>query len=276
MDFDNNIISINKFLELDKDFNIINSKIFDVPYDSRSIIGIEDLRLFQPHITTTDKDTGPTGVDIKDTGPTGVDFIATCYQQNNKIGICSGIYNLNDPILTANEIESPFGHSCEKNWVYFSVGNSSAKDFNIGEKYIIYNWNPLQIYKYNSAGKGIELVKIISMPPIFKNCRGSTCGFNFSSEIWFIVHIVSEETPRHYYHIISVFDTNMNLIKYSAPFKFEGEPIEYCLSIILDYEKIIINYSTWDRTTKIGVYDKKYIDSLLKYTAPRPLSGTAS
>ena len=57
----------------------------------------------------------------------------------------------------------------------------------------------------------------------------------------------------------------MNLLRYSAPFKFEGEPIEYCLSIIVDNEKIIINYSTWDRTTKISIYNKEYIESLLKY-----------
>jgi hypothetical protein len=65
--------------------------------------------------------------------------------------------------------------------------------------------------------------------------------------------------------MISVFDSNMNLLRYSAPFKFEGEPIEYCLSIIVEHERVLINYSVWDRTTKIGVYDKKYIDSLLIY-----------
>jgi hypothetical protein len=119
-------------------------------------------------------------------------------------------------------------------------------------------------------------------------------------ETWFIVHIAVEETPRSYYHVIVVFDENMNLNRYSAPFKFEGEKIEYCLSLIIDVgaagfsevdfrkagvsdvdrqerparwveesegesERIIINYSTWDRTTKIAVFRKNYIESLLKY-----------
>jgi hypothetical protein len=99
-------------------------------------------------------------------------------------------------------------------------------------------------------------------------------------ETWFIVHIAVEETPRSYYHVIVVFDENMNLNRYSAPFKFEGEKIEYCLSLIIDRqerpdrwveesegesERIIINYSTWDRTTKIAVFSKNYIESLLKY-----------
>ena len=56
------------------------------------------------------------------------------------------------------------------------------------------------------------------------------------SEIWFVGHIVSYESPRHYYHVISVFDSHMNLLRYSAPFKFEGDPIEYCLSIVVEDE----------------------------------------
>ena len=86
------------------------------------------------------------------------------------------------------------------------------------------------------------------------------------NEIWFVTHLVSYENPRHYYHIIVVFDDAMNLLRYSAPFKFEGQPIEYCLSIVVEDERVLMNYSCWDRTTKIGIYDKKYIDSLLKYS----------
>ena len=84
-------------------------------------------------------------------------------------------------------------------------------------------------------------------------------------EIWFVGHVVSYEQPRHYYHVIMIFDINMKLLRYSAPFKFEGESIEYCLSILVEDEQVLINYSTWDRTTRIGVYDKKYIDSIVKY-----------
>jgi hypothetical protein len=120
------------------------------------------------------------------------------------------------------------------------------------------------------------------MPKIFSHVRGSSCGFKYSkqmtnnngnivityveNEIWFVVHLVSYENPRHYYHMIVVFDDNMQLLRYSAPFKFEGEPIEYCLSIVVEDERVLLNYSTWDRTTKIGVYDKEYIEGLLKYT----------
>jgi hypothetical protein len=57
----------------------------------------------------------------------------------------------------------------------------------------------------------------------------------------------------------------MNLLRYSAPFKFEGDPIEYSIGLVVEQDRVIIPYSTWDRTTKLGIYDKKYIDSIVKY-----------
>ena len=56
----------------------------------------------------------------------------------------------------------------------------------------------------------------------------------------------------------------MNLLKYSTPFKFEGICIEYCLSIIVEDNRVIIPYSTWDRTSKLAVYDKSYSDNKLQ------------
>ena len=104
------------------------------------------------------------------------------------------------------------------------------------------------------------------MPIYFSHLRGSTCGFDYNNEIWFVQHLVSHENPRYYYHVITVFDKDMNILRYSAPFKFSNNPIEYCLSIIVENERVIINYSTWDRTSEIGIYDKKYLeDSILIY-----------
>ena len=57
----------------------------------------------------------------------------------------------------------------------------------------------------------------------------------------------------------------MDLMRYSAPFKFEGEPIEYSLGLVIEDSRVLITYSVWDRTTKLAVYDKTYVDNLLKY-----------
>jgi tetratricopeptide (TPR) repeat protein len=249
---DKHIITVNKFIEFDKNFNVIQEKWMDFSYDGRLYIGIEDIKIYN------DKDQ--------------VLFIGTGYHSNNKLGIVSGLYDVDNKKLNGNELQQYFKDTqCEKNWVFAEYNN---------ESHVIYEWHPLKICKLDN--NILNIVETKQTPKMFSRVRGSTCGYTynkkigennrgnividiFETEIWFVNHIVSYETPRHYYHIITVFDSNMNLLRYSAPFKFEGEPIEYCLSIVVEDARVLMNYSTWDRTTRIGIYDKKYIDSLVNY-----------
>ena len=254
---DKHIISVNKYVEFDHELNVLNSKWMELKFDNRRYIGVEDIRIFND-IETNE-----------------LLYIGTGYHQNEQIGIVSGKYDVDNLTFNGNEIKQDFNNSgCEKNWVFIDFNNST---------HVVYDWNPLNICKINKEINKLEKVAKRETPPIFSRIRGSTCGFKYTTksdkvnngnitisiedyEIWFVNHIVSYENPRHYYHIISVFDSNMNLLRYSAPFKFEGDPIEYCLSIVVEEERVLINYSTWDRTTRIGIYDKKYIDSIVKYT----------
>ena len=189
-------------------------------------------------------------------------FIGTGFHKSNKIGIVTGKYDLEKYTMNYNEVIPNFTNStCEKNWVFVNYKDST---------HIIYNWYPLKICKINNFVNDLSLVEKRETPMIFSYIRGSTSGFSYSKtngekELWFVTHLVSYENPRHYYHLIVIFDTNMNILRYSAPFKFESCPIEYCLSIVVEDERVLINYSTWDRTTRIGIYDKKYIDSIVKY-----------
>ena len=84
-------------------------------------------------------------------------------------------------------------------------------------------------------------------------------------EIWFICHIVSHESPRQYYHLFVSFDTNMNLLKYSAPFKFHKKDIEYCTGFCFYDNQFVIPYSIWDNKTLIGIYNFNYIFELMLY-----------
>jgi tetratricopeptide (TPR) repeat protein len=253
---ENHIVSINKFLELDNNFILKNEKTFELSFDNRLYIGIEDVRIFND-------------VESKE-----LLFIGTGFHNNNQIGIVNGLYDIDTLKLNGIEVQPNFTKSCcEKNWVFLDYNNST---------HIIYDWYPVKICKMNEQKNELSLIEKREMPHIFTKVRGSTNGFKYikyinsnnngnisidiiEEEIWFVQHIVSYENPRHYYHIISVFDSTMNLLRYSAPFKFEGDPIEYCLSIVVEEERVLINYSSWDRTTRIGVYDKKYIDSIVKY-----------
>lgn len=240
---DKHIISVNKFQELDNNLNLISEKWLDFNYDGRKYIGVEDVRIFYNNYNNK------------------LIYLGTGFHSDNKLGVVSGDYDIENNKLEICELKQNFKNtSCEKNWVFIDYKNNI---------HIVYNWFPIQICKLQDNNELI-LIETRNVPNLFSYIRGSTCGYNFTNsegniEIWFINHIVSYEKPRYYYHLITVFDKNMNLLKYSAPFKFEGEPIEYCLSIIVETDTVIINYSIWDRTTKIAYYDKNYIDSLLKY-----------
>jgi tetratricopeptide (TPR) repeat protein len=249
---DKHIVTCNKYVEMDSHFKITREKWYQIEEIDRRYIGIEDVRII--HNRETDK----------------LLFIGTGFHNDNSIGVVNGVYDVNQEFLVPTELKSSFSNTgCEKNWVYDDDGIN-----------IIYKWFPLQICK-QYQNNTIEIIKETRMPYIFKNARGSTCGFKYTKrtkmfddnisfnmdefEIWFVVHLVSYESPRHYYHMLVVFDKSMNLLRYSAPFKFEGEPIEYCLGLVVEDEKVIMSYSTWDRTTRLGVYDKKNIDSVIKY-----------
>ena len=260
---DKHIVTLNKCVTLDNNFNILNEKWIPFEFEDRRYIGIEDVRIF------------PTAIgESIDT----VRIIGVGYHKNDTIGIVCGFYNTEENKFIYNEIKPDFtNNDCEKNWVFVDY-----KD----DAHIIYNWHPLQICKIDDAQKVLTFVEQKQMPNIFKIARGSTCGYKFvkvinvdnindnsgisfttdETEIWFIVHLVSHETPRHYYHMFVVFDEKMNLLRYSAPFAFEGHSIEYCLSLVVENERVIVNYSDWDRTTKIAIYDKIYIDSIIKYS----------
>jgi tetratricopeptide (TPR) repeat protein len=236
---DKHIITLNKYIEMDENFTIIHEKWFESDFNHKKYIGIEDIRLFYESKSDT------------------VLFIGTGLHTNNKIGIMYGDYETNSNVLLSSELTSSFSNeSVEKNWVYVHYKN---------ETHIIYKWNPLQICKLDEERNQILLRETKKMPNIFSHVRGSSCGFVYANEIWFVTHIVSYESPRHYYHMIAIFDENMNILRYSAPFQFEGEAIEYCLSIVVEDDRVLMNYSTWDRSSKIGIYDKKYIDSITKY-----------
>lgn len=233
---DKYIITVNQFVKLDASLKKVSEKTFDPNFDGRRYIGVEDVRIFR---------------DVKDK----IIFTGTGFHKDEKIGIVCGNYDTNKEKLVTNDIKPSFNNSyCEKNWVYVNYEN---------ETHMIYKWHPLEICKVN--GTTLDLIKSIEMPRLFSHVRGSTCAFKYNDENWFVVHTVSYETPRHYHHMIVVMDTNMKLLRYSAPFKFEGEPIEYCLSIVVEDERVLMNFSTWDRTSRIAEYNKKYIDSILKY-----------
>ena len=150
-------------------------------------------------------------------------------------------------------VETQWNKGCEKNWVFYGKNN------------VIYQWFPLTIGNIVKRDKDVnnapdlflEVKEQITMPDFFRHVRGSSHGFEFQNEIWFICHVVEYCQPREYYHFFAVFDKDtMKINRWSNLFKYEGEKIEYSLGLIVEETRIIVSYSKWDREPTIGVYDK--------------------
>jgi tetratricopeptide (TPR) repeat protein len=249
---DKHIISLYKSYELTKAFTPSKATLIDVEFEERRYLGIEDVRFYKDDETLL--------------------FIGNGYHRTDTVGVVHGIYNNDNKPLKGREIKPAFktDSQCEKNWVYVKYK---------GEIHVVYQWFPLKLCKIKDTRTDtsthdtsthdtsalLEVVEEKPMPAIFKYARGSSCGTLCNGELWFVVHLVAYEKPRYYYHVLAVFDEQLNLLRYSAPFKFEGVCIEYCIGLIVEKDRLIIPYSTMDRTTKIAVYDKQYIESKLVY-----------
>jgi tetratricopeptide (TPR) repeat protein len=255
---DGKIATVNKIYELDENLNLSTCRepICLVPGDNSMqlrYLGMEDLKPFQPNI-------GLTTTDLK------LAFLGTVQSpRTNNISIGYGEIDLDNiqPSLNYSVVETQWNKGCEKNWVFF------------GENKVIYQWYPLIIgnivKRQNETTFTPELFFEVSeqksMPEFFRHTRGSTHGCEFENEIWFLCHLVEYCQPREYYHFFVVFtkeiengknnDKNtIKLSRWSNPFKFEGEKIEYSLGLIVEEKRILISYSKWDREPTIGVYDK--------------------
>jgi tetratricopeptide (TPR) repeat protein len=275
------LITVNQCLLFDASLSILREKWIECEdTEDKYYVGVEDIRIFERNGT--------------------VWFIGTGFFENEHLGLKYGLYTLDRP-LVPRELTCSFQKHCEKNWVFVlpllpllrkveqnvepnveqnvepNVEQNVEPNVEPNqESYntIIYHWYPLQICHIIVDNKEkndtIKLVSTMEMPLLFKNVRGSTCGFAYNQEIWFVVHLVSYEgtneypSKRSYYHMIVVFDETMTRLKrYSAPFTLEKNCIEFCLGIIVEENRVILSYSTLDQTSRIAVYDKAYVEERL-------------
>lgn len=218
------IPSLYKYCILNRQFIILESHVFDNVQDpSLKYQGVEDVKVF-PHRGK---------LLFMGTVEAGPDLLTLGY----------GEYDTSRTMLTTLPFTSPNGRRCEKNWAYAHTAN--------GELRVVYEWSPLTIGVPND-GKLDIVQKYTAVPSFFKDVRGSSHGCMVDDEIWFVCHIVHYGSPRHYYHILVVLHaSDLSYKKHSIPFKFGGDPIEYCLGLVVESDKVLMSYSSMDRTSRI-------------------------
>lgn len=235
-----NIISV---FDITKESWIKESE-FELEYNTKYdciYVGLEDIRLLSNSM--------------------GVCFNANRGISYGKIMIETGSIDLNSHKTASSLVTKDKSQAVEKNWVMFNTILERVK--------VIYKWYPLTIGEYIENEDDINnmffTTNTIQTPRIFKLLRGSTNGVTINNEIWFITHLVSHEQKRYYYHMFVVLDVEtFNVKRYSIPFTFEKQHIEYTLGFVFDKKTdiFLIGYSTMDRTTNYMEVSKVNIDKL--------------
>ena len=229
------VINFTSHCVLDAELNRIEDEAFFItePLNENINSGIEDIRLFK--------------------AGSSICFSGTLYNPTTDIySIVADEYSFEDT-LPKRFITVGFdifrSDKTEKNWSFFDLR---------GETHIVYSWYPVLIAKIERS----ELVKVEekhNVPYFFTKLSGSTPGFTYKDEIWFIVHSSNKdcsESIRDYYSLLLVFDLDMNLLRYSRPFKFENEIIEFCCGMVIEDTRVILSYSIRDSKPILAVYDK--------------------
>ena len=233
-----------------KNMSVISRHIYDNgPNDMRKYRGIEDLRIFKHNNGKTY-------------------FTGTGLHQNGRIGIMFGIYN-NEQRLIPCELASPKNNECEKNWIFVHNTENKQND----KIRMVYQWHPLeigvvQLNKSETQGT-FSLTESYPTPRLFRFVRGSTNLIKFDkNNLFAIAHMIAPSIPgipRIYYHLFIKISNDFKTIKYTMPFKFTSDPIEYCIGLTLnnnDPNEVICTYSTWDRTTNVCIFNKSFVNSL--------------
>jgi tetratricopeptide (TPR) repeat protein len=218
------IPSLYKYYILNHQFDILESHSFNEVQDpSLKYQGVEDVKVFFHRGKLFFLGTIEAGPDILTLG--------------------YGDYDTSQPMLKTKPFVSPNGRRCEKNWAY-------AHNMK-GELRVVYEWSPLTIGI--PRDENLEIIqKHSEVPAFFKDLRGSSNGCMVGDEVWFVCHIVHYGKPRHYYHILVVLNaSDLSYKKHSIPFQFVGDPIEYCLGLVVESTRVLMSYSSMDRTSCI-------------------------
>jgi hypothetical protein len=207
--------------------------------DSYNYFGVEDIRLFN-YLNK-------------------IYFIGSCLnRKTNTISIVSDNIILDDKnyTISKNFIQPDFynNNRIEKNWCFLNYKE---------ELCIVYQWYPLTICKINYEENKINILEQKYLKTeYFKNVKGSTSGVNHNNEIWFILH---KSQQRNYQHFFAVFDLDMNLLRYSEPFKLNNCLVEFCIGLIIEESRTILSFSSLDTNIFVCVYDNNYINSIKWY-----------
>lgn len=236
---DRSIDTINEFVVLDPiTLTCKHQHIFQTPPQKSLYRGLEDIRV----------------IDCNN------QLYYSASSQNEKDGaiqISTTFYTINLQCLPVKLIDSPIHSPVEKNWAMF-VHDKQLK--------YVYQWYPFRVATVCGNKLNFELEKLYT-PTFFRFIKNSSCGVwdVKNNHLWFLVHFHSaNDRFRTYYHAIIILDgSNLEVIKISKCFTFDGQKIEYCLGFVLEAKKLCFTYTTFDTNPHVLEIPRDFMESLL-------------
>lgn len=223
-------LSDHHLLTLDANFNIIKTEVLkdvtnNIYYDS-FVRGIDDLRLIDNQ-----------------------HFLCSHGNLNDHQTIqqCLGTF-VNGNVTSLIPLLGPDKYRHEKNWLPFM--NNGL--------YMIYMINPFILYKYD---QGLIKIKEIKLSDKNLDFRGSAPPIPYKNGWLATAHQVAN---MQYYHRFIWFDLEFTTIKYSIPFYFEIQGIEFNLGMCHSPQGLVMTYSVWDNHPKLIIVDYNVIDHYLQ------------
>ena len=241
------IKTINIFSQLNEQFIPISFDIINVDetnlcnnYNAFSI-GLEDIRLYNDNNI--------------------IKYIASNINYNNhgKNRMIIGDYTYKNNICSNNlNVNMMWDSKCEKNWAPIEFNH------NIGRKLFIYKWSPYQIGFVDDENNFQIYIEHCFNNEIVNKFRGSTIFIEKDNNTLIgLVHYSVVNVPPIYYHCIVLIDkTTLLPIKYSNPFKFSNQPIEFCTGFTIKDDKYLFWISQMDREPLFIKINMEKIDIL--------------
>ncbi len=160
--------------------------------------------------------------------------------------------------------------SDEASWSYFDSEKGVC---------FVTSWSPIVVVRMMSSNIASVVSTNYKVPKCFETVRGASCSSVWNNEVWFVlkrVHTNAMYTANREYfqnvvHFFGVFDENMNLLRFSEPFKFDGEKVESCSTFSMTNEHIIISHSFLDKSSKISFYNRENLIHSLRWNAQQTL-----
>jgi hypothetical protein len=164
-------------------------------------------------------------------------FVASCTFEDGHVGMVEGTYDVEQGSMTdVVRLPSPKGAWCEKNWTPLGGGR------------YIYQWSPLEIWRYQGGAWEKERTNSTDAFPVLKRARGSTPFVPYGADTWIgLVHFSEGACPRHYFHVVVVLDAAWRPVRTSVPMYFDALGIEFCTGCLYQEGELVCWVSRFDR-----------------------------